>query len=1144
VTEWLWLGAGVVIGVCATLAVRQRPGSPQSDRVALSPAPEPLHDEARTQDPVAESTPGAASDGASGQTSTATEEPVERLGTALQALLPRLDAALQASVKPSDMLADDAFEQAVARLAADGVALDLVFQYGQATNVALSCAALEAIAGRTDAAQVRSRVVGLFEALGVWQLFFALRAVLAADPTAPIGSPFTRIPEWWLSRPLAVSTVRDHLHAAHALGGEPSFGTALERSSSEDVARLVRLLELIDDALARELVAEVAAWQKRSLNRAALLEFGRFTDVGGGDEPLCELPALAEPLAVARAALLGEPASSVIVVGEPRSGKTSVVRLIAARLTDAGIAVFEAGALDLMAGRMYVGQLEERIRLLLRELSIDKRVVWHVPDLLQLATAGRHQGQSASILDLVLPAIAAGNVVLVSEATPAQLAALLQYRPSLRSILQLVRLPALSAAEVEQATTTFAATLAHSIDIEISEEVALSALHLARQHLGAQHAIGVVFDYLKLASARALASGQSSLSRDGLLATLAQATGLPRAVLDDGERLELAAVRTFFSERVIGQPAAVATIVDRIAMLKSGLIDPGRPIGVFLFAGPTGTGKTELARTLAEYLFGGPDRMIRLDMSEFQTAESTHRILGDRGESGEAESLAQRVRKQPFCVILLDEFEKAHPNAWDLFLQVFDDGRLTDANGLTVDFRHAFVILTTNLGATAHKGNLGFTPDASSFVDDQVLRAVHASFRPEFVNRLDRVIVFQPLGREIMRDILKKELRRVLERRGLRERDWAVEWESSALDFLLEKGFSPDMGARPLRRAIDEHLLAPLAATLVEHRYPAGEQFLFVRSDGRAIQVEFVDPDAELTGTANLAAARTELAPEVSLAGIILQPSGSDTERALLHARLAAARARLDTGPLEATRASLERSIRATDFWVHPDRFVVLARYALHDRLRVALRTAEALETRLARSVRAGSHSRALAGRLALHLHLVELGLDDAERGRVTDVILTVTPALDVAANRDGSHPWCTRLLGMYRSWAAARHMQLAEHQLPSGSALVIGGFGAWDTLHTEAGLHVLEPDGGGRVSARVRIAAEDPGHATDVTERDRSAALEGLLAAASVSNEVVRRYRDGTSPLVRDARAGWRTGRLDLVLEGGFDLIGAAKIS
>ncbi len=569
-------------------------------------------------------------------------------------------------------------------------------------------------------------------------------------------------------------------------------------------------------------------------------------------------------------------------------------------------------------------------------------------------------------------------------------------------------------------------------------------MHLARHYLGTGQMPGTALDLLKLTAQRVAAHEGKSMQREDLLATLSQLTGMPKLVLDDRERVELASIRRFFAARVIGQDEAVDVVVDRIAMLKAGLTDPARPIAVFLFAGPTGTGKTELAKTLAEFLFGSPDRLIRLDMSEFQTVESTRKILGDTDQQTEGQALTHRVRKQPFSVVLLDEFEKAHPNTWDLFLQVFDDGRLTDAIGQTVDFRHCIIVLTSNVGATIQEqAGPGFASAAGSFSQEQVMKAIRQSFRPEFVNRLDAIIVFRPLTRELMRGILSKELARVLERRGLRHREWAVEWESSALEFLLDKGFSPTMGARPLKRAIDRYLLAPLAATLVEHRFPEGDQFLFVRSDRRAIQVEFVDPDAPAEPAPRLDS-EPAVESRLTMARMILQATGAPEERAALVSELERIEARLADGEWVSLETSLVDDMRQPDFWNRPGRFGVLSRYALIDRVKAAVGTARGLETRLSRSAgRGGRYSRDLVSRLASQLHVIRHGTDDVLADSPVEVVLAVQPVLDAAPDPAASARWCERVLEMYRRWALRRHMQWDDMPGTSTSPalVVISGF-------------------------------------------------------------------------------------------------------
>src|SRR4030095_6229700 len=723
-----------------------------------------------------------------------------------------------------------------------------------------------------------------------------LRYFETLDERPPVGTLVLQGSEWWIDHPFIPGLLAEHFVARSDKGDDPSCGGVLARATAAEINIAESLLRKIDSPTSKQLLDGIATFRRTPLAREYLQSFGRFVEDDAERPLLVEHDPIRDLLARGDVCVLHQPPRSLLVVGEPRRGKTSFLTLLAMRAQANGWTLFEAGGVHLQAGQTYIGQLEERLRRLPIELAADKRVLWHAPDFLQLATSGMHQGQTASILDQVLPAIAAGRLVLLSEITPAALTRVLQQRPAVRTALELLRLRPLSDAETTPLVHEVAARIQQHLELRVEPEALETVTYLARHYLSSGQMPGAVLDLLKLSMQRALAQDRSRVTRPAARARMAQLTGMPQQVLDDRERVDLAELRRFFSTRVIGQDEAVDAVVDRVAMLKAGLTDSTKPVAVFLFAGPTGTGKTEIAKTLAEFLFGSPERLIRLDMSEFQSVESMRKIVGDPDRPDDSNALTDRVRKQPFSVVLLDEFEKAHGHAWDLFLQVFDDGRLTDAKGHTVDFRHCIIILTSNLGSTIrHDTGSGFVAHVAEALSPQIVtKAIHQSFRPEFVNRIDRIIVFRPLSREHMRSIVTKELSHVLQRRGLRHREWAVEWESSALEFLLDKGFSPAMGARPLKRAIDQHLLAPLAATLVEHRFPEGDQFLFVRSDGKGLQVEFVDPDAPEDERPPLDVAPAGIADStLTLGRMMLQPSGSAAEHAALAAEMTRLEARL-----------------------------------------------------------------------------------------------------------------------------------------------------------------------------------------------------------------------------------------------------------
>jgi ATP-dependent Clp protease ATP-binding subunit ClpC len=1069
----------------------------------------------------------------------------------LDARLRELEHALvplgSSCAHPRELAEQAQFNQAASLLEDEDVDLDTVVRYALGADWALACAGLAALAKRADGEHAVDRILAQFDKLVPWAMHFALAYFVEIVPRPPVGAPVVAAKDWWRNMPILLSLFRDYFARRATFGDAAEFGGALYSQAASPTPIVKAFLEGVNHPLATALASRLDSIQKGNIDHVFLTTLGRFWTDQGKPQTLVEPDSWNVPLATAQSTLLQAPVRSLLVSGEQLVGKTSFLRLLAQRLAGSGWSVFEASGADLMAGQIWFGQLEGRVRQVVDEVTVGKKLIWYVPDLLQLARSGTHQGQSASILDQILPAITAGRLAIWTEASPTGTARLMQMRPGLRNILEIIRLEPQSAANTSMLARAVVRRLADDLHMTIDPDCAAVALASARQYLSASSFPGSALLLIRLTASRADKSGAKITPAD-VLKTLSQLTGLPVSILDNNERLDLASIRQFFARRVIGQEEAVTSVIDRIAMLKAGLSDPGRPIGVFLFAGPTGTGKTELAKTTAEYLFGSVERLLRLDMSEFQTAESMAKILGDGSAHGETDSLISRVRKQPFSVVLLDEFEKSHPRIWDLFLQVFDDGRLTDALGQIADFRHCLIILTTNLGATSHQSSgLGFAPAPDAFTSDQVLRAISQTYRPEFQNRLDRVIVFRPLTRDLMRVILHKELNGVLERRGLKDRAWAVEWEASALEFLLERGFSPEMGARPLKRAIEQYVIAPLAATIVERRFPEGDQFVFFRSDGRAIQAEFVDPDSDADAVAAPPDAEAPGRPP-TLTSMILAPRGTGAEFAALKAESAGIAQTLASPDWEHLKLHLSNEMIAPDFWEKPQRYETLSRLALMDRVAAASGAADALRNRLGRGTgRPGYYSRELVVRVALNLYLVKEGLKDAFEGAAIEVALAVEPAFETPAGDGGATAaWCRQLREMYRGWSNNRHMQLSE--MPSGASgeppvLLITGFGAHRVLKRECGLHVLEltdsHNGANRATARVRLAITPLG---DVPAAKLPSALVKAFGEAPPLSAVVRRYRREPSPLVRSGDGSWRSGRLDAVLRGDFDLLGTEE--
>jgi ATP-dependent Clp protease ATP-binding subunit ClpC len=335
----------------------------------------------------------------------------------------------------------------------------------------------------------------------------------------------------------------------------------------------------------------------------------------------------------------------------------------------------------------------------------------------------------------------------------------------------------------------------------------------------------------------------SEVTPEDIAQVVASWTGIPVVKLKEEETERLLKMESILHERVIGQDEAVKSVSRAIRRSRAGLKDPKRPMGSFIFLGPTGVGKTELARALAEALFGDENAVIRIDMSEYMEKHSTSRLVGaPPGYVGyeEGGQLTEKVRRKPYSVVLLDEIEKAHPEVFNILLQVLEDGRLTDSKGRVVDFRNTLIIMTSNVGAeTIKKGSsLGFTASNTSEQDynamkDRVLAELKRSFRPEFLNRIDETIVFHPLDEKHIAEIVTLMAEDL--RKRLREQEVDFELTESAKKFLAKEGYDPTYGARPLRRAIQKHIEDRLSESLLRGEIQKGDDLVIDEQDGALV---------------------------------------------------------------------------------------------------------------------------------------------------------------------------------------------------------------------------------------------------------------------------------------------------------------------
>jgi ATP-dependent Clp protease ATP-binding subunit ClpC len=574
-------------------------------------------------------------------------------------------------------------------------------------------------------------------------------------------------------------------------------------------------------------------------SRSPLLErYGRDLTRQARDGALTPVIGRQAEIALVAEVLLRKRKNSPVLIGEAGVGKTAVVEGLALMLAAEderhplkGARIIELSMASLVAGTKYRGQFEERMLGVLEEASADPNVVLFVDEIHTIVGSGVSTGESVGAAEIVKPALARGDLRCIGATTVAEYRRHIERDAALERRFEPVMVEEPTPGQAREILAGVAPSLAEHHGVAITPDAIEAALELTIRYIAHRRLPDKAIDALdqsgarlRLAMSKRGGATRPELGREAVACTVSQWTGIPLERLSADDARQLVRLEEDLRGCVVGQDHACKAVARAILTAKAGLADPERPTGVFLFLGPTGVGKTELARSLARLLFGSERRLVRFDMSEYMEPHSVAKLIGaPPGYVGHEQEglLVSALRTHPDSVVLFDEIEKAHPRVFDLFLQIFDEGRLADAHGQRADFRNAIIILTSNLGIGPVEPavRLGFKAEAAPRAAFDPREQLTGFFRPELVNRIDEILLFQPLDAQALRRIVDRHLK-VLEHQTTPHLEIALAAE--VYDFLIERGTSEQFGARELRRTIDRYLRQPLAEELLRRNARGG----------------------------------------------------------------------------------------------------------------------------------------------------------------------------------------------------------------------------------------------------------------------------------------------------------------------------------
>ena len=540
-----------------------------------------------------------------------------------------------------------------------------------------------------------------------------------------------------------------------------------------------------------------------------------------------------------------------VLVGEPGVGKTAVAEALARRVARGEVPdtlknrrIVTLDLASMLAGTKYRGDFEDRVKCIIKEVQRAGDVIVFIDELHTIVGAGSAEG-AIDAANILKPALGRGEIQVIGATTPEEYRKHIEKDAALERRFQPVNVPEPDSECCERMLCALRGSLEAHHGLKITDEAITAAVRLSTRYICDRYLPDKAIDLLDEAASRVRVEGSAARSRveaSDVADVVSAWTGVPASSITQSESERLLHLEEALHRRVVGQDEAVSAVARAIRRGRVGLSDPRRPLGSFLFLGPTGVGKTELCRALAEAVYGDEDALIRFDMSEYMEKHAVSKLIGSPpgyvgyGEGGQ---LTERVRRRPWSVVLFDEIEKAHEDVYNLLLQIMEDGRLTDSEGRRADFRSTIVVMTSNVGAKAITENrpaLGFSAsarDGDGAVREAVMSELRQTFRPEFLNRVDDAIVFRRLTPEDVRRIARGMTGAVCER--MRALGVQLEVTDAALNLLAERGFDPAYGARPLRRCICTDLEDPAADALLNGTVSPGDLLVADARDGKLV---------------------------------------------------------------------------------------------------------------------------------------------------------------------------------------------------------------------------------------------------------------------------------------------------------------------